>query len=859
MPKPKSAIIVESPTKTKTLSNFVGRSYKLLASGGHVRDLPEDGLGVDVQDCFRPTYQTIPKQRKVVSQLKKQLEGVENVYLATDPDREGEAIAWHLAAALNLKDPKRIEFNEITKQAVNRALASPGKIDMDRVNAQQARRVLDRLVGYQISPLLWRRLKSRTLSAGRVQSVALRLICERERQIAAFASREYWSVEARLTPQDREEPFVAKASQQDGEKLELATEDQAQAVVAGLQGATYTVAQVTRRQQRRNSPPPFTTSTLQQQAARELRFSARKTMMVAQQLYEGVALGAEGTVGLITYMRTDSTRIAQEARQAAVEFIESSYGADFVGVAREFKAAKGAQEAHEAIRPTSVPRRPEQVEQYLTKDQLALYALIWRRFVASQMAPAVYDQTVVDIAAGRYGLRATGSVPVFAGFEQVYREAKDEDKEDEGAGEQEGRLPELTEGEGLRLLELLPEQHFTKPPPRYTEASLVKALEENGIGRPSTYAPTIEVLRRREYVRMQQRRFVPTALGLVVCDYLVEHFPAIMDVEFTAKMEAQLDTVERGEVDWVALVGEFHGPFMRDLTAAQQAKAKPLGEKCPQCGGELVEKISAHGKFAGCDNYPKCDFTRPIEDPALASSEPQELEEQCPQCGKPLAVRNGKRGQFVGCTGYPQCDFTRPHSRGRPRAPAQQTDLTCDVCGQKMVIRDGRRGKFLGCAAYPKCENTKPLTALGGRSGPPGDSDAPETETDAPAEEEAAAPVSQKAAPEGTGETCQECGASMVVRRGRRGRFLGCSSFPKCRNTRPLRSRAAAGAAQGSDGNNASADNAVQAEPTAAPAIECVECGRPMVVREGRRGKFLGCSGYPKCRHTQDLPAAGAD
>ncbi|MFQ6130979.1 MAG: type I DNA topoisomerase [Armatimonadota bacterium] len=828
MPRPKSAIIVESGAKTRTLKSFVGSGYKILASMGHVRDLPEQGLGVDVDDRFTPTYEIIPKQQKVIAQLKKQLKGLKDVYLATDPDREGEAIAWHLATALKLEDPKRIEFNEITKRAVTRALDSPGRIDMDRVNAQQARRVLDRLVGYQISPLLGRRLKNWSLSAGRVQSVALRLICEREREVAAFTPQEYWSVEARLTPQDREEPFLAKVARRDGEKLELGTEDEAQSVVADLKDAAYVVAKITRRKQRRNPPPPFTTSTLQQQAHRELRFSARKTMTVAQQLYEGVEVGGEATAGLITYMRTDSTRIAEEARRAAVQFIESSYGADFVGGRRRDKAAKGAQEAHEAVRPTAVDRRPEKVAQYLSKDQLALYALIWRRFMASQMAPAVYDQTTVDIGAGSYTLRATGSVPVFAGFEQVYREAKDEDKQNNAKGE-DVLLPELKEGQELRLLELLPEQHFTKPPPRYTEATLVKALEENGIGRPSTYAPTIEVLRRREYVRMERRRFVPTPLGFVVCDFLVEHFGDIVNVEFTAKMEAQLDTVEQGNEDWVRLVGEFYGPFMDALNAAQEAKPKRLGEKCPQCGGELLEKISAHGKFAGCEKYPECDFTRPIEDPAMPNSETEELDEKCPECGKPLAVRNGRRGRFIGCTGYPECEYTRSlNSDGTPKAPPQETDLACDACGAKMVIREGRRGKFLGCSAYPKCRNTKPLTALEGE-------EAPQAEKASSAEEKDAA--------EATGETCEECGKPMVMREGRWGEFLGCSGYPKCRNTKQIKGKSGRGS-----GKKPSRKKPVVTD------IECGECGKPMVIRDGRRGKFLGCSGYPKCSQTQDLP-----
>jgi DNA topoisomerase-1 len=818
----KKAIIVESPAKTRTLASFVGSGYKLLASMGGIRDLPESGLGVDVENGFEPSYVTIPAKKKVVAELKRKLKGVDDVYLATDPDREGEAIAWHLAEVLKLKAPRRIYFNEITKEAVLEALSSPGEIDGDRVNAQQARRVLDRLVGYQISPLLIRRLKGKSLSAGRVQSVALRLICDREREIGLFEPREYWSVEAQLTPADREEPFTAKLITKDGEEVELPDEDATAGVVDDLRGRDYVVSNVTRKQRRRNPYPPFITSTLQQQAARKLRFSARQTMVIAQQLYEGVELGPEGSVGLITYMRTDSTRIADSAKQQAEAFITKRFGKEFVGKRRARKAKKGVQDAHEAVRPSSVRRRPKDVKEYLTEEQLRLYRLIWRRFVASQMAPAVFDVTTVDIAAGPWGLRVTGSIVKFPGYQRVYEEEPDEDRDEEDEASR--RLPELHEDEPLRLLELTPEQHFTKPPPRYSEASLVRELEQNGIGRPSTYAPIIEVLRRREYVSMDRRRFVPTPRGLVVCDYLVEHFPDLMEVEFTATMEAGLDTVEQGERDWVALVRDFHDPLTEALEEAKTAPPKRLDEKCPECGAELVQRMNVRGKYAACEKYPgDCEFTRPIDDPALpARSKPEPIDEECPECGSQLRIMDGQHGKFVGCSGYPKCKYTRPvePASGDEGAPAD-VDVECAECGKPMVARNGRRGRFLGCSGYPGCRFTMNLDDEG--------KPAPSTR-------------GSRSKPELTDEECEKCGKPMAVRRGRGGTFLGCSGYPKCRNTKP-----------------ASGDVARRPRPKPEPTDEkCEECGSPMVIRSGKRGKFLGCSKYPKCRHTRDLNAAAS-
>lgn len=705
----KAAIIVESPTKTKTLERFLGDDYKLLASMGHVRDLPESEIAVDVESGFAPHYTTDARQKKVLSTLKKALKGIDKVYLASDPDREGEAIAWHLLEALGLDAPERIEFNEITETAVLEALEHPREIDMDRVNAQQARRVLDRLVGYMISPLLWEKFATRgrkagALSAGRVQSAALRLICEREREIAAFNPEEYWSVVSVLKPGDQETTFEAELRTRQGEALELKTGEQVEPIVEQLRQLPHEVATVERKERRRNPQPPFITSSLQRGAANELSFSARKTMLVAQQLYQGIDM-AEGTVGLITYMRTDSTRVAGQARTAAVEFIKQEHGDSFVGPGAKGKQAKGAQDAHEAIRPTYVERTPDELKPILSDEQFKLYDLIWRRFIASQMSPAVFDQTSVDISAGPYGLRATGSVMKFPGFLKVLRPSKEDQKV----------LPELSEGQSLELVDVVPEQHFTKPPPRYTEASLVRALEDNGVGRPSTYAQIIETLRNRKYVRMLQRQFVATATGMVVNDWLVENFPEIIDVEFTARVESDLDGVEQGETDWVSLLQGFYGPFENRVQTAQESPRRKLmeGENCPECGGQLYETYSVYGRFAGCENYPECKYTRDLMEGILQKVEATPTGEKCPDCGEDLVVRQGRRGQeFIGCSGYPKCTYTKPmKGEAKPRPKSIETDIPCDKCEKKnLMVRFGRRGPFLGCGGYPKCRNTRNLT-----------------------------------------------------------------------------------------------------------------------------------------------------
>lgn len=672
----KSLIIVESPAKTKTLKNFLDGGYDIEASMGHVRDLPKKELGVDVNEGFKPKYVAIPERKSVISHLKEAVKGADDVYLATDPDREGEAIAWHLAQALKLKDAKRITFNEITKSAVNEALQHPRRVDDNLVDAQQARRVLDRLVGYKLSPLLWSKVK-KGLSAGRVQSVAVRLICDREREIQAFVPEEYWSITAKLTKLDEEKPFNAKLAKKDGKDIKLGNEDDSKQVLSNLQNATYTVADIKERQQKRNPAAPFITSTLQQEASRKLGFSNKRTMTVAQSLYEGIDLGSEGSVGLITYMRTDSTRVAGEAIAQARGFILAEYGKEFVPSSpRQFKTKKTSQDAHEAIRPTSVFRKPESVEKYLNKDQFRLYKLIWQRFLASQMESAVLNVMTVDISAKNYTFRATGSTIKFAGFTILYTEGKDNGKEDE---EENQALPKLSKDELLRLIKLLPKQHFTEPPPRYNEATLVKTLEEKGIGRPSTYAAIISTIQERKYVALEDKRFTPTELGFTVTDLLVKHFPDVMDIKFTADVETKLDDVEEGDKEWVKVMSDFWGPFQKSLEDAKanmekvKAPPKESGEMCPNCGRPLLIRESRYGEFLGCSGYPECK---------TIVNKPKMVGVQCPVegCTGEIIERKSKKGKtFYGCNRYPECTFVswdKPLDRRCPRCKSILTEKT---------------------------------------------------------------------------------------------------------------------------------------------------------------------------------------
>jgi DNA topoisomerase I len=685
----KPLIIVESPTKARTIKKFLPARYVVKASVGHVRDLPKSSLGVDVENDFAPRYLTIKGKGDVIKELRSAVKSATEVYLATDPDREGEAIAWHLAELLKLPDPKRIELHEITKAAALAALKDAHHIDMGRVNAQQARRILDRLVGYKISPLLWAKVRG-GLSAGRVQSVAVKLIVDREREIGAFIPKEYWSVTALLAriaalAADSDVPFAAELVSHAGKKLELRTQAETNVALGALEGAAYRVGSIKKREVRRNAPAPFTTSTLQQEASRKLKMRVRRAMQVAQALYEGVDLGAsEGTVGLITYMRTDSTRISDQARDAAREFIVAEYGEAFHG-GRRYAVREGAQDAHEAIRPTSVLHTPARLASHLKREELRLYTLIWERFVASQMSQALFDQTVVDVTAGEYGFRATGTIMRFPGFTRVYDEGKDE----ESAGKGRIRLPELNENEDLDCRKLEPKQHFTEPPPRYTEAALVKALEENGIGRPSTYSTIVETIQARGYVTQQERRFMPTEIGTAVNDLLVEHFPKILNLAFTAQMEGDLDKVAVGHENWVTLLRSFYGPFASELEEAEkklprlELRDEPTDEICPKCGRPMVIKTGRFGRFISCTGYPECKTAKPIV---------KETGVPCPKCGGAIVERRSKKGRtFYGCANYPNCDFISWDPVVVQR---------CPVCGSYVVSKTRRGGAArLECAA----------------------------------------------------------------------------------------------------------------------------------------------------------------
>ncbi|HEX6211060.1 MAG TPA: type I DNA topoisomerase [Methylomirabilota bacterium] len=696
----RALVVVESPTKVKTIAKYLDGKYVVKASMGHVRDLPKSQLGVDPKKNFKPKYVVTPAKKKVLDDLVKAAEKADTLYVATDPDREGEAIGWHLAQELPIdkKNVFRITFNEITQRAVRAAFERPGRIDLKKVDAQQARRVLDRLVGYTLSPLLWKKIR-RGLSAGRVQSVAVRLIVDREREIQAFNPVEYWSLHARLKAALPPE-FVATLREVNGEKAALATGEATQALVDSLAGARFVVRSVTRGERKRNPAPPFITSTLQQDAGRKLGFSAKKTMTVAQQLYEGIEVGDEGQVGFITYMRTDSVRVAAEAQQEARQWATERIGAEYVPEAPpSYKSRGSAQEAHEAIRPSDVTRDPRSVARFLTKDQLALYRLIWERFMASQLMPAVYDTVAADITAGTTVFRAQGQTMKFKGFTAVYVESREED--DAAADEDaESAVPVLEEGEVLTLLGLEPKQHFTQPPPRYTEASLIKTLEELGIGRPSTYASILgTIINDRGYVHRERRTLFPTQLGIEVTDLLLPFFRDIMDVEFTAQMEGELDKVEEGELKWVDAVQDFYTPFQRDLKAAEKKMPElkggvETGEACPECGEPLKERWGRFGKFIACSAYPDCKYKKNL--PGNERPEDQPTDEKCPACERPMVIKHGRFGKFIACSGYPECKTTKPVTLGIP----------CPECEKgQMVERRSKKGRtFFGCSAYPDCK-----------------------------------------------------------------------------------------------------------------------------------------------------------
>ncbi len=708
-------VVVESPAKAKTIKKYLGDGYTVKASVGHILDLPKSKIGIDIEDGFKPTYEVIQGKQKVLAEIKAAAKISSRVLLATDPDREGEAIAWHIADQIGNKVPsQRVLFNEITKKAIQEAIQNPLELNSNKYDAQQARRVLDRLVGYQISPILWKKVR-RGLSAGRVQSVAVRLVVEREEEIKKFVSVEYWSIEAdlkaALPPQ-----FRGKLIKVDGEKIEIGTEAVARPLAEEIQQKPFVVATVEKKERRRNPPPPFITSKLQQDASTRLGFSPKKTMTLSQRLYEGVELGEEGQTALITYMRTDSVRLSPDAITSAREYVTGKYGKEYLPADPiQYKTKKSAQDAHEAIRPTSLEYTPERVAPFLERDMLRLYELIWNRFLACQMVPAVFDQTTADIAAGRATFRASGQILKFAGYLSVYGQVAEVDKiEEAGAEKMEGSddekgdenktLPQLEEGQTLELVKLLPDQHFTQPPPRFSEASLVKEMEERGIGRPSTYAAILSTIQDKEYVEKKENRLWPTELGKLVTELLLVSFPSVMDVQFTARMEDELDDVEDGKIGWVAVLGEFYEPFKKTLAVAEEQmrdvkrEEHPTDLKCEKCGSPMVIKWGRMGRFLACQGYPECKNTTDFieKDGKIEIVKDLPTDEVCPTCGKPMVNKRGRFGRFLACSDYPACKTTKP---------VTLKGIVCPDDGGGLAERKTRFGKsFFGCVNYPACK-----------------------------------------------------------------------------------------------------------------------------------------------------------
>jgi DNA topoisomerase-1 len=748
----KNLVIVESPAKAKTIGKYLGKDYLVKASLGHVKDLPKRDLAVDVDRGFEPKYEVIEGKKKLIQELRTAARAAESVYLAADPDREGEAICFHLQEELqDRKRPSRIfrvMFNEITKNAIQKAFEKPLAVNVSLVEAQQARRILDRLVGYKISPLLWDKVR-RGLSAGRVQTVALRLIVEREREIRAFLKREYWTIDAHLHA--KKPPLLsARFLKRNDESIDIPDQAAADALVGQVAASEFVVQSVANREKRRNPVPPFITSTLQQEAARKLRFSVKRTMILAQQLYEGVEIGSEGSVGLITYMRTDSTRVSNDALDEVRQLIGERYGTRYrPDTANFYRSKKDAQDAHEAIRPTAALRTPESVEKYLAEDQLKLYRLIWMRFVASQMVPAVFDQTTIDVTAtgkdrAAYLFRATGSVQKFDGYLRVYEEGKDQkDEEDE---ELRHKLPAVTQGEVLKLKSLDPEQHFTEPPPRFTEATLVKELEADGVGRPSTYASILSTIQEREYVKKEGGKFHPTELGEVVTDLLLESFNDLFEVTYTARMEQELDEIEEGKLDWREAMSEFYARFEADLEHASRNMTdikrmeEPTDITCDKCGKPMVIKWGRHGKFVACTGYPECQSTRELQ-VDMPDGE-QDAQEYCENCGRPMVLKKGRFGTFYACSGYPDCKTTKKIGGEQKKADVP-IDEKCPQCGSGLVLKQGRFGEFTACSNYPKCKYVKQKTI---------------------------------------GVPCPNCSQGEIVeRRSKRGKtFYGCNRYPDC-------------------------------------------------------------------------------
>ena len=798
----KSLVIVESPAKAKTINKYLGSEYTVLASMGHVRDLPKSKLGVDVDKGFEPVYELLASRKKVIGELKAAAKDATDIYIATDPDREGEAIGWHLAEELGTKKKKihRLMFNEITKKAVQEAIKHPGKINLKMVDAQQARRVLDRLVGYKISPILWDKVR-RGLSAGRVQSVALKLICDREQEIGKFVPEEYWLLFAQLAGSQPPE-FEAKLVKKGDETIKVGTELESTQVLKDLEGAKFVVSSVAIKERKRNAAPPFITSKLQQTA----RYPVKRTMQIAQQLYEGVelpGLGVEGPIGLITYMRTDSTRVSDDALTTVREHIGTTYGAEYVPEKPNvFKTKSDVQDAHEAIRPTSMEYDPDKVRPFLTSEQYSLYRLIWNRFVASQMPPATFDETTVDISAGDYLFRVKGTVPKFPGWLAAYGQVTEEKPETEKDKDEDdsptGVLPPLAEGDRLELKALRPEQKFTQPPPRFTEATLVKELEENGIGRPSTYASIIGVLQDRDYANKVEGKFKPTALGLIITDLLIKSFDDILDVEYTRGLEEDLDRIEEGKADYKGTLTTFYKKFKKDLAKAgkemQNLKEGIKTEEiCDRCGKGMVIKVGKFGPFVACSGYPDCTNTRELEKSEPNADVDETQDETCENCGKPMVVKRGRFGQFLACTGYPDCKTTRKiiSSGGAMKAakPDQILDEKCPRCDSNLVIKQGRFGEFTACTNYPTCKYVKLKS---------------------------------------TGVICPTDGGDIVERKSRRGKaFYGCANYPDCEFTlwkRPV-------------------------------AEACPDCGTPFLLEKitKKAGRQLVCS-KDDCSYVKDAP-----
>jgi len=766
---PDSLIIVESPTKVKTIKKFLGPDFEVYATMGHIKDLPKSKLGIDPEHDFEATYDVMEVRKKLVAGLKKVAKNIQNIYLAPDPDREGEAIAWHIAEEIGTKNKHiyRVLFNDLTKKTVMDAIGSPLELDLNKYEAQQTRRILDRLVGYKISPILWEKVK-RGLSAGRVQSVAVRIICDREDEIRKFVPEEYWNITASL--EGAQPPsFDARLIKIDGKKAKVGNGQESSDISEQLRNTPFVVSKLDKKEVKKSPLPPFTTSKLQQEASRWLHFSAKKTMSVAQKLYEGIELGAEGSVGLITYMRTDSVRIADEALRDVRAYIGENYDPAFLPAkARIFKTAQTAQDAHEAIRPSSIAYKPQSIKPYLSNDQFRLYQLIWNRFAASQMNPALYDQTTIDITSDNTLFRAQGSILKFPGFTIVYTEGK-ENGDDEG--EFAKMLPQVSEGETLNLIALKTEQKFTQPPPRFSEASLVRELEEKGIGRPSTYATILSTIQEREYARLEKGKFFPTDLGMLVTELLVKNFSKIMDVSFTALLESQLDMIEEGKIKRLDTLKDFYAPFEEELKSAKQHMRNVKQEEtpteiiCEKCSSPMVIKWGRNGNFLACSNYPACKNTRNFKQgengEVLPEEEQQVSETSCPLCGKPMVAKRGRFGSFLGCSGYPECKNTMATAAsGMPAADSPEGENShpaCEHCGKPMVAKKGRYGNFLGCSGYPECKNIVriPRGAKPGEAAPP---------------------------PEITDTLCDKCGKPMAVKRGRYGKFLGCTGYPECKN-----------------------------------------------------------------------------